>query len=165
VAEIVCPRCGHRNPLGSNFCSSCGSSLGEHPEDTTTLAQDVVVEPGSPLVAEGDRIEQIEADHQGMLVVTRGPNVGARIPLAESRLTVGRHPDSDLFLDDITVSRRHAEVTYSGGRYQVRDVGSLNGTYVNRRRVEEAWLEGGDEVQIGKFKLVFMAGSAAAGIS
>ena len=60
---------------------------------------------------------------------------------------------------------RHAEVTYSGGRYQVRDVGSLNGTYVNRRRVEEAWLEGGDEVQIGKFKLVFMAGSAAAGIS
>jgi pSer/pThr/pTyr-binding forkhead associated (FHA) protein len=165
VAEIVCPRCGHRNPLGSNFCSSCGSSLGEHPEDTTTLAQEVVVEPGSPLVVEGDGIEQVEADHQGMLVVTRGPNVGARIPLAESRLTVGRHPDSDLFLDDITVSRRHAEVTYSGGRYQVRDVGSLNGTYVNRRRVEEAWLEGGDEVQIGKFKLVFMAGSAAAGIS
>ena len=164
MAEIVCPRCGHRNPLGSNFCSSCGSSLGEHPEDTVTLAQDVVVEAGSPLVADGDRIEQIEADHQGMLVVTRGPNVGARIPLAESRLTVGRHPDSDLFLDDITVSRRHAEVTYSGGRYQVRDVGSLNGTYVNRRRVEEAWLEGGDEVQIGKFKLVFMAGSAAAGI-
>jgi pSer/pThr/pTyr-binding forkhead associated (FHA) protein len=165
VAEIVCPRCGHRNPLGSNFCSSCGSSLGEHPEDTTTLAQDLVVEPGSPLVVSDDGIEQVEADHQGLLVVTRGPNVGARIPLAETRLTVGRHPDSDLFLDDITVSRRHAEVTYSGGRYQVRDVGSLNGTYVNRRRVEEAWLEGGDEVQIGKFKLVFMAGSAAAGIS
>ena len=171
MAEIVCPRCGHRNPLGSNFCSSCGSSLGEHPEDTATLAYapQVVVDlgsgAGSSLEAEDDGIEQVEADHQGILVVTRGPNVGARIPLAEARLTVGRHPESDLFLDDITVSRRHAEVTYSGGRYQVRDVGSLNGTYVNRRRVEEAWLEGGDEVQIGKFKLVFMAGSAAAGIS
>ena len=74
-------------------------------------------------MVEDDGIEQVEADHQGMLVVTRGPNVGARIPLAEARLTVGRHPESDLFLDDITVSRRHAEVTYSGGRYQVRDVG------------------------------------------
>jgi len=179
VAEIVCPRCGHRNPLGSNFCSSCGNPLGEHPEDTATLAYapQIVVDPGSaagsgtgsgigsPLATEDDGIEQVEADHQGILVVTRGPNVGARIPLAEARLTVGRHPESDLFLDDITVSRRHAEVTYSGGRYQVRDVGSLNGTYVNRRRVEDAWLEGGDEVQIGKFKLVFMAGSAAAGIS
>jgi pSer/pThr/pTyr-binding forkhead associated (FHA) protein len=111
-------------------------------------------------------VEQVEAEQQGVLVVTRGgPNVGARIPLAESRVTVGRHPESDLFLDDITVSRRHAEVTYSAGRYQIRDVGSLNGTYVNRQRVEVAWLEGGDEVQIGKFKLVFMAGSAAAGLS
>jgi pSer/pThr/pTyr-binding forkhead associated (FHA) protein len=83
--------------------------------------------------------------------------VGARITLAEAMTTVGRHPESDLFLDDITVSRRHAEIGYNAGRYQIRDVGSLNGTYVNRQRVDEVWLEPGDEVQIGKFKLVFMA--------
>src|SRR4249920_3252575 len=95
VAEIVCPRCGHRNPLGSNFCSSCGFGLSQHPEDTATLAftHEVAVESGSPQV-EGDGVEQVEADQQGTLVVTRGPNVGARIPLAEARVTIGRHPDS-----------------------------------------------------------------------
>jgi pSer/pThr/pTyr-binding forkhead associated (FHA) protein len=167
VAEILCPRCGHRNPLGSNFCSSCGFGLSQHPEDTTTLAftHEATVEPGSPLVVDGDGVEAIEAAQQGILVVTRGPNVGARIPLAESRVTIGRHPESDVFLDDITVSRRHAEVTYSAGRYQIRDVGSLNGTYVNRQRVEEAWLQARDEVQVGKFKLVFMAGPAAGELS
>ena len=157
MAEILCPRCGHRNPLGSNFCSSCGNLLNEHPEDTATInfAQDAPSESPVPVLVgddDGDRLGS-----EGTLVVTRGPNVGARITLAEAMTTVGRHPDSDLFLDDITVSRRHAEIGYNAGRYQIRDVGSLNGTYVNRQRVDEVWLEPGDEVQIGKFKLVFMA--------
>ena len=93
-----------------------------------------------------------------LLAVRRGPNAGARFLLDHDVTTSGRHPDSDIFLDDVTVSRRHAEFHREGGRFTVRDVGSLNGTYVNRERIEEAELIGGDEVQIGKFRLVFIAG-------
>ncbi|HTU37761.1 MAG TPA: FHA domain-containing protein [Acidimicrobiales bacterium] len=103
-------------------------------------------------------VTQIEVPHgAGVLVVTRGPNVGARYLLGEQVVKAGRHPESDIFLDDITVSRRHVEISPSGnGAYGVRDVGSLNGTYVNRERIEETTLSPGDEVQIGKFKLVYL---------
>ena len=93
-----------------------------------------------------------------LLIVRRGPNAGARFLLDHDVTTSGRHPDSDIFLDDVTVSRRHAEFHREGGTFTVRDVGSLNGTYVNRERVEAATLSNGDEVQIGKFRLVFVAG-------
>jgi pSer/pThr/pTyr-binding forkhead associated (FHA) protein len=93
-----------------------------------------------------------------LLVVRRGPNAGARFLLDHDVTTSGRHPDSDIFLDDVTVSRRHAEFHREGGTFTVRDVGSLNGTYVNRERVEAATLSNGDEVQVGKFRLVFIAG-------
>jgi pSer/pThr/pTyr-binding forkhead associated (FHA) protein len=93
-----------------------------------------------------------------LLVVRRGPNAGARFLLDHDVTTSGRHPDSDIFLDDVTVSRRHAEFHREKGTFTVRDVGSLNGTYVNRERVEAATLSNGDEVQIGKFRLVFIAG-------
>jgi pSer/pThr/pTyr-binding forkhead associated (FHA) protein len=93
-----------------------------------------------------------------LLAVRRGPNAGARFLLDHDVTTSGRHPDSDIFLDDVTVSRRHAEFHREGGTFTVRDVGSLNGTYVNRERVEAATLSNGDEVQIGKFRLVFVAG-------
>lgn len=95
----------------------------------------------------------------GLLVVKRGPNAGARFALDGVVTRVGRHPESDIFLDDVTVSRRHAEFVNDGsGHHVVRDVGSLNGTYVNRERIEEAVLANGDEVQIGKFKLVYLSG-------
>jgi pSer/pThr/pTyr-binding forkhead associated (FHA) protein len=94
----------------------------------------------------------------GMLVVTRGHNSGSRYALDEPTVTAGRHPDSTIFLDDITVSRRHAEVRRVGDHYEVADVGSLNGTYLNRERVETARLNDGDELQIGTFKLLFLAG-------
>jgi pSer/pThr/pTyr-binding forkhead associated (FHA) protein len=93
-----------------------------------------------------------------LLVVRRGPNAGARFLLDHDVTTSGRHPDSDIFLDDVTVSRRHAEFHRGTHGFTVRDVGSLNGTYVNRERVESATLNNGDEVQIGKFRLVFIAG-------
>ena len=93
-----------------------------------------------------------------LLVVRRGPNAGARFLLDHDVTTSGRHPDSDIFLDDVTVSRRHAEFHRGQGGFTVRDVGSLNGTYVNRERVESATLGNSDEVQIGKFRLVFIAG-------
>ena len=97
-----------------------------------------------------------------LLVVKRGPNAGSRFLLDQDTTTAGRHPDSDIFLDDVTVSRRHVEFRREGNSFAVYDVGSLNGTYVNRERIDSAVLAGGDEVQIGKFRLVFLtAGSAA----
>lgn len=93
-----------------------------------------------------------------LLVVKRGPNAGSRFLLDQATTSAGRHPDSDIFLDDVTVSRRHAEFRLEGGEFQVVDVGSLNGTYVNREPVDSAVLANGDEVQIGKFRLVFLTG-------
>ena len=93
-----------------------------------------------------------------LLVVQRGPSAGSRFLLDPDVVTAGRHPDSDIFLDDVTVSRRHAEFRRTADGFMVRDVGSLNGTYVNRDRIDEVVLADGDEVQIGKFRLVFFAG-------
>ncbi|HEX4725407.1 MAG TPA: FHA domain-containing protein [Pseudonocardiaceae bacterium] len=96
-----------------------------------------------------------------LLVVKRGPSAGSRFLLDQDVTTAGRHPDSDIFLDDVTVSRRHAEFRREGGEFVVIDVGSLNGTYVNREPVDQAVLANGDEVQIGKFRLVFLTGPGA----
>lgn len=93
----------------------------------------------------------------GVLVEKTGPDAGTKHFLAQPTISVGRHPESDIFLDDITVSRRHAEFIKDDGSYKVKDVGSLNGTYVNRERIEEVLLRTGDEVQIGKFKLLFVS--------
>ena len=98
-----------------------------------------------------------------LLVVRRGPNAGSRFVLDVDMVTAGRHPDSDIFLDDVTVSRRHAQFVRLGSGYAVKDVGSLNGTYVNRHRIDEAQLTGGDEVQIGKYRLVYLVGQGSAG--
>ncbi|CAB1012641.1 oxoglutarate dehydrogenase inhibitor [Corynebacterium diphtheriae] len=97
----------------------------------------------------------------GMLVVKRGPNAGARFLLDRPTTTAGRHPESDIFLDDVTVSRRHAEFRLQDGSFEVVDVGSLNGTYVNREPRNSEVLSSGDEVQIGKFRLVFIEGPRA----
>jgi pSer/pThr/pTyr-binding forkhead associated (FHA) protein len=154
VPTTKCPRCGHQNPLNANFCSSCGADLEHGPDHNTTVTVAVPVEgPAEDLQVEMDDIPA----GVGMLVVTRGPNSGSRFALDEPLVTAGRHPDSAIFLDDITVSRRHAEVRKVADGYRVADVGSLNGTYLNRHRVEEADLHDGDELQIGTFKLVFLA--------
>ncbi len=99
------------------------------------------------------------ASGTALLVVKRGPNAGSRFILDKPVITAGRHPESDIFLDDVTVSRRHAEFTLVDDGYEVADTGSLNGTYVNREAVESSSLANGDEVQIGKFRLVFLTGS------
>ena len=154
MPEITCRQCGHRNPAGARFCSSCGNAF-EPSEHHTTVAVTV------PLEGSTEEVE-VELDELpsgvGMLVVTRGPNSGSRYALDQALITAGRHPDSIIFLDDITVSRRHAEIRQVTGGYEVADVGSLNGTYLNRERVETAPLHDGDELQIGSFKLVFLAG-------
>ncbi len=98
-----------------------------------------------------------------LLVVKRGPNAGSRFQLDKDVVSAGRHPQSDIFLDDVTVSRRHAEFRRTAEGYEVSDVGSLNGTYVNREPIESSTLSNGDEVQVGKFRLVFLTGSQPVG--
>jgi pSer/pThr/pTyr-binding forkhead associated (FHA) protein len=152
--DAICRQCGHRNQPGSNFCSSCGAPMARRDDPTTVT---FIPEPGDAYdemsVDVGDTPEGI-----GILVVKRGPNVGSRFALEKDVVNAGRHPDSDIFLDDVTVSRRHAEIVREGAQYYVRDVGSLNGTYLNRVRVDSAPLHDGDELQIGTFKLVFLTG-------
>ena len=154
VDGVFCHNCGHRNPEGVNFCSSCGAALLADGDDAT-----ITLHPAD----EGETTEDypdvtsVEIPHgAGVLVVTRGPNIGARYLLGGDVVKAGRHPESDIFLDDITVSRRHAEFRRGAFGDEVRDVGSLNGTYVNRERIEQAELKSGDVVQIGKFKLVYL---------
>ena len=155
VVAVFCSNCGHRNPEGVNFCSSCGNALLLDGDDAT-ITLHPADESGEP--TDEDPITLVEIPHgAGVLVVTRGSNMGARYLLGEDVTRAGRHPESDIFLDDITVSRRHVEITHvDGGTFTIRDVGSLNGTYVNRERIDEAVLKPGDEVQIGKFKLVYL---------
>jgi len=117
-----------------------------------------VAESGGGGDVEGARLAETLPPGSALLVVRRGPNAGSRFLLDTDVTTAGRHPESDIFLDDVTVSRRHAEFRREGGFFTVRDVGSLNGTYVNRERVESATLANADEVQIGKFRLVFLSG-------
>lgn len=165
---MFCTACGTENPAGSRFCASCGAALPAAvagPDVTSTIA----TTGSSP---DTDIDFSTEA-HQGavdaltpgsaLLVVKRGPNAGSRFLLDQDVTTAGRHPDSDIFLDDVTVSRRHAEFRREGSGYTVHDVGSLNGTYVNRERIEAAPLSGGDEVQIGKFRLVYLTAAARVG--
>jgi pSer/pThr/pTyr-binding forkhead associated (FHA) protein len=157
--DVFCHNCGHRNPEGVNFCSSCGASMVTSAPDTS-----VSVSPVDELVESGEvstPVGQMELPRGvGLLVVRRGNDEGARFPLEQPETTVGRHPESDVFLDDITVSRKHAVFVTEGQVTSVRDAGSLNGTYVNRERIDEAVLASGDEVQVGKFKLVYLRGAA-----
>ena len=156
---MFCNQCGHRNPPGSNFCSSCGASLSLGESDDTTMTHVVTpVEDREPDEADLKVSPDDLAGGGALLVVRRGPNEGSKYTLDAEVTRAGRHPDSDIFLDDITVSRRHAEVVRRADGFHVVDVGSLNGTYVNRDRVEDAKLANGDELQIGKFKLVFFTG-------
>ncbi|WP_018656222.1 FHA domain-containing protein [Actinomadura flavalba] len=172
MPSVYCTQCGHANPDDARFCSNCGTPLtrsGQPPlpprespgESTSTItignldayeADQGDAEPAGP--------DQVAAESlppgTALLVVRRGPNAGSRFLLDKERTSAGRHPESDIFLDDVTVSRRHAEFGRQGGRFSVRDVGSLNGLYVNRQRIDQAGLSSGDEVQIGKFRLVFL---------
>ena len=167
---MFCTACGTENPPGSHFCASCGTPLPAL-QSSGDVTSAISVNTGS--IPDVDTDFSAEA-HQGavdaltpgsaLLVVKRGPNAGSRFLLDQDVTTAGRHPDSDIFLDDVTVSRRHAEFRREGSGYTVHDVGSLNGTYVNRERIDAAPLSGGDEVQIGKFRLVYLTAAVRAGV-
>ena len=170
MPPIYCTRCGRPNSDGARFCSNCGTQLagtgvmsavpgpGARLGDTTSTLSPVRpddVDLGEELFPDSASLGALP-EGSALLVVMRGANAGSRFRLDGALTTAGRHPDSDIFLDDVTVSRRHAEFYRRGAFFTVRDVGSLNGTYVNRERIEEAQLTGGDEVQIGKFRLLFL---------
>jgi len=155
MAYVFCNQCGHRNPPEAAFCSSCGGVLDRLDDHTITLAKvDPLQEASGPeddvVVNMGDL-----SNSSATLVVRNGPQAGESLTLDAPITRLGRSADGDISLDDITVSRRHAEILREGNHYIVRDGGSLNGTYVNHQRIDEATLHQGDELQIGKFRLVF----------
>lgn len=161
-----CSQCGSQQPLDARFCSQCGHPLRDAPEDVPSPAETTAtVQLGTPTRFDGDDAVSLGEDDiaalaalpsgSAMLVVLRGPGIGNRYLLDSDVVTAGRHPDSDIFLDDITVSRRHVEFRREPAGYSVHDVGSLNGTYLNRDRVDDASLSNRDEVRIGKFRLSY----------
>jgi hypothetical protein len=150
-----CPECGFANADGANYCQRCGAFLvaSDPPAGAATA---------SYRVGETGEIEEVELGDviaRGAALVIRagGGRAGESFPLEGDRLTVGRRPDSDIFLDDVTVSRDHAVLVRRGSDYYLDDCGSLNGTYVNRRRIESHRLVDGDELQVGKYKLAFLS--------
>jgi pSer/pThr/pTyr-binding forkhead associated (FHA) protein len=174
-----CTECGHRNPDDARFCSQCGKRLVREDAPAASEAQETPGEttatitfgaPGKPEADERAALNEADAAAvdalpagSALLVVQRGPSAGSRFLLDTELVSAGRHPESEIFLDDVTVSRRHAEFRRGPKGYRVADVGSLNGTYVNRDRIDEVELQGGDEVQIGKYRLVYFASHAGAG--
>jgi hypothetical protein len=153
---VLCARCGHQNPQDARFCSSCGSPLTPTTGDETTLTLSAV-EAESDLDELEHYLDELP-EGVGLLVNRQGPEAGSSYRLDQPETTIGRHPDSDIFLDDITVSRRHVVIARVGDGYTMRDAGSLNGTYVNRKRVDDARLHYADELQIGRYRLTFVIG-------
>ncbi|WP_435745780.1 FHA domain-containing protein [Nocardioides sp. SYSU DS0663] len=174
-----CTACGRQNPDDARFCAQCGNRLTT--ETPTGTGASPITSAGQPVQGDStatiqiglgektetsDRqlnpvdaaaVDALPAGH-ALLVVQRGPGSGSRFLLDADVVTAGRHPESEIFLDDVTVSRRHAQFDRTGDSFTVSDVGSLNGTYVNRDRIDKVRLKDGDEVQIGKYRLVFFAG-------
>lgn len=155
-----CAHCGHENPENGLFCSRCGARLREATSSGDKTLGLPVLEPEEEeeeldIAAPRQRLEKGSA----LLVIKKGPDVGMSFTVDRDRVSIGRHPESDIFLDDITVSRRHAEIRRQGDGFLLTDTGSLNGTYLNRERIESAPLLSGDEIQVGKYKLLFYAGT------
>ena len=166
-----CTACGRQNPDDARFCSQCGTRLvAPEPSVEPTDATATIQFGAGEKVETSDRqlsaidaaaVDALPLGH-ALLVVQKGPGAGSRFLLDQDVVNAGRHPDSEIFLDDVTVSRRHAVFNRSADGFTVSDVGSLNGTYVNRDRIETIQLKDSDEVQIGKYRLVFFAGHESA---
>ena len=153
MTHVHCPECGFQNPEAANYCSKCGALLiRDEPAGSTTMTfvpEEDADEDGLPL-------DRLRGEGTALVVRSGGGRAGETFPLASDRVAVGRSPDCEVFLDDVTVSRRHAVLVRADNGFTIEDQGSLNGTYVNRRRVERAKLEDGDEVQIGKYRMTFL---------
>jgi hypothetical protein len=154
---LHCPECGFVVTEGANYCQRCGAYVGARvaTRDDVTTATYVIDEQTGELrpVDVGD----VAAATGALVIRSGGGRVGQSFPLEGERLTIGRSPDAEIFLDDVTVSRDHAVLVRRSGNWHLDDSGSLNGTYVNRRRIDSHKLEDGDELQVGKYKLTYLA--------
>jgi pSer/pThr/pTyr-binding forkhead associated (FHA) protein len=153
---LHCPECGFVNPEGANYCQKCGAYLGrgEAEGDEPTTMTYKVDETGELQPIDLDAtVEQAGA---ALVIRSGGGRAGESFTVDHDRMAIGRTPDAAVFLDDVTVSRNHALLVHRADGYYIDDLGSLNGTYVNRRRIESHKLEDGDEIQIGKFKLSYL---------
>jgi hypothetical protein len=152
VSHVYCPECGFQNPEAANYCSRCGAVLVHQQGDETTQAF-------TPEDAEEATVtlEDIGIKGPALIVRSGGGRAGETFHPSGERTRIGRSPDCDIFLDDVTVSRMHAVLTERGGSFFIEDEGSLNGTFLNRRRIDSAArLSDGDELQIGKYRLTFL---------
>ena len=157
----TCPTCGQEVADLARFCSNCGSALvdlSEEPPQSATGSMDTPVGSTGPLPSTEPGSLGAVAPGKAMLIVRSGPTEGTAFLLTSDVTTIGRSDSANVMLDDVTVSRRHAEITRSPEGWLLRDANSLNGTYVNRTLIDEVTLQGGDEVQIGKYRFAFLVG-------
>ncbi len=150
-----CPECGFVNDEGANYCQKCGAYIGpaDSQKDAATATYRID-ETGELIPVE---LEEVVAQGAALVIRAGGGRVGESFALQDDRVTIGRRPDCAVFLDDVTVSRDHALIVRRGGAWHLDDLGSLNGTYVNRHRIETHRLVDGDELQVGKYKLTFLS--------
>lgn len=153
---VFCTQCGHRNGPGDNFCAACGGRLAgdETGSDDLTLTLHPPTAEGAP--SDQDVAVHLGSDRPPVLILERGSDAGLTFSLGADITNAGRHPDCEVFLDDVTVSRKHATIRSTDDGYVIRDEGSLNGTYVNNERISSHVLQSGDEVFIGKFRLLYL---------
>jgi pSer/pThr/pTyr-binding forkhead associated (FHA) protein len=152
LSHVYCPECGFQNLESANYCSRCGALLVTEEVDNPT--ETISIED---LEEEAEELAELGVEGPTLVVRSGGGRTGEAFPLERTQTTVGRTPDCDIFLDDVTVSRRHAIVARGANGFTIEDLGSLNGTFLNRHRIEKADLENGDELQIGKYRLIFLA--------
>jgi len=151
MSHVYCPECGFQNPEAANYCAKCGALLVREEGDETTQTFSAE-EPDEAL----GTLDDLGVEGPALVVRSGGGRSGESFVPQDERTTIGRSPDCGVFLDDVTVSRRHAVLVQRASRWYIEDQGSLNGTFVNRRRVESAELDDGDELQIGKYRLTFL---------